>query len=171
MVTGDNKATADAVAREVGIDRVVSGAAPGDKLEVVKELQTEGRYVAVAGDGINDAPALAQSDIGLAVRNGTDIAMDSADVVMMTDDIRSIPATIELGKATMRNVKQNLFLAFVYNVVAIPVAAGALYLLGIGEISMMPMISAAAMSASSLLVVTNALRLRGHAPESLSPAL
>lgn len=170
MVTGDNKATADAVAREVGIERVISGAAPGDKLEVVKELQTEGRYVAVAGDGINDAPALAQSDLGLAVRNGTDIAMDSADVVMMTDDIRSIPASIELGKATMRNVKQNLFLAFVYNVVAIPVAAGALHLFGIGEMTMMPMISAAAMSASSLLVVTNAMRLRGHAPESLSPA-
>ncbi len=170
MVTGDNKATADAVAREVGIDRVVSDAAPGDKLEVVKELQTEGRYVAVAGDGINDAPALAQSDLGLAVRNGTDIAMDSADVVMMTDDIRSIPASMELGKATMKNVKQNLFLAFIYNLVAIPVAAGALFLFGIGEVSMMPMISAAAMSASSLLVVTNALRLRGYAPESLSPA-
>lgn len=170
MVTGDNEATADAVAGEVGIDRVVSGATPEDKLEVVKELQTEGRYVAVAGDGINDAPALAQSDLGLAVRNGTDIAMDSADVVMMTDDIRSIPASIELGKATMRNVKQNLFLAFVYNVGAIPIAAGALYPLGIGDVSMMPMISAAAMSASSLLVVTNALRLRRYSPESLSPA-
>ncbi|MDN5357378.1 MAG: P-type Cu+ transporter [Candidatus Methanomethylophilaceae archaeon] len=170
MVTGDNKATADAVAKEVGIDNVISGATPGDKLEVVKDLQTEGRYVAVAGDGINDAPALAQSDLGLAVRNGTDIAMDSADVVMMTDDIRCIPASIELGKATIKNVKQNLFLALIYNMIAIPIAAGVLYLFDIGNVSMMPMISAAAMSASSLLVVANALRLRRYAPESLSSA-
>lgn len=168
MVTGDNKATADAVAKEVGIDSVISGATPEDKLEVVKDLQTEGRYVAVAGDGINDSPALAQSDLGLAVRNGTDIAMDSADVVMMTDDIRCIPASMELGKATIKNVKQNLFLAFVYNVITIPIAAGVLYLFGIGDISMMPMISAAAMSASSLLVVANALRLRRYVPGSLS---
>lgn len=168
MVTGDNKTTADAVAKEVGIDNVISGATPGDKLEVVKDLQTEGRFVAVAGDGINDAPALAQSDLGLAVRNGTDIAMDSADVVMMTDDIRCIPASMELGKATMRNIKQNLFLALIYNVIAIPVAAGILYPLGIGDVTMMPMISAAAMSASSLLVVGNALRLRRNPPESLS---
>ncbi|MGI6472107.1 MAG: heavy metal translocating P-type ATPase [Candidatus Methanomethylophilaceae archaeon] len=168
MVTGDNEATAKSVAGTVGITNVISNAAPGDKLEVVKNLQIEGRYVAMAGDGINDAPALMQSDLGLAVRAGTDIAMDSADVVMMTDDMRSIPASMELGKATMKNIKQNLFLAFMYNIIAIPIAAGILYPLGIENISIMPMISAAAMSASSLLVVSNALRLRKFMPESLA---
>ena len=168
MVTGDNEATARSVAGAVGITNVISNAAPGDKLDIVKNLQVEGKYVAMAGDGINDAPALMQSDLGLAVRAGTDIAIDSADVVMMTDDIRSIPASMELGKATMKNIKQNLFLAFMYNIIAIPIAAGILYPLGIENISMMPMISAAAMSASSLLVVSNALRLRKYMPESLA---
>ena len=168
MVTGDNEATAKSVAGAVGITNVISNATPGDKLEIVKNLQVEGKYVAMAGDGINDAPALMQSDLGLAVRAGTDIAIDSADVVMMTDDIRSIPASMELGKATMKNIKQNLFLAFMYNIIAIPIAAGILYPLGIENISMMPMISAAAMSASSLLVVSNALRLRKYMPESLA---
>ena len=168
MVTGDNKATALSVANAVGITDVISNATPGDKLEVVKELQIKGKYVAMAGDGINDAPALMQSDIGLAVRSGTDIAMDSADVVLMTDDIRCIPASIELGKATLKNIKQNLFIAFIYNIIAIPIAVGILYPFGIGNITMMPMISAAAMSASSLLVVANALRLRKFVPESLA---
>lgn len=170
MVTGDNKATALSVANAVGITEVISNATPGDKLEVVKDLQTKGKYVAMAGDGINDAPALMQSDLGLAVRSGTDIAMDSADVVLMTDDIRCIPASIELGKATLKNIKQNLFLAFIYNMIAIPIAVGILYPFGIGSITMMPMISAAAMSASSLLVVGNALRLRRFVPESLAQA-
>lgn len=168
MVTGDNKVTALSVAKEVGIDEVISNATPGDKLEVVKDLQTKGRYVAMTGDGINDAPALMQSDLGLAVRNGTDIAMDSADVVLMTDDIRCVPASMELGKATLKNIKQNLFLAFVYNIIAIPIAVGILYPFGIGNVTIMPMISAAAMSASSLLVVANALRLRRFVPESLA---
>lgn len=168
MVTGDNEATALSVANAVGIDNVIANAPPGEKLETVKNLQVQGRYVAMAGDGINDAPALMQSDLGLAVRAGTDIAMDSADVVMMKDDIRSIPASLELGKATIRNIKQNLFLAFVYNVIAIPIAAGILYPFGITDITFMPTISAAAMSASSLLVVANALRLRKFVPESLA---
>lgn len=168
MVTGDNEATAESVAKAVGISNVISGATPGDKLEFVKDLQVKGKYVAMAGDGINDAPALMQSDLGMAVRAGTDIAMDSADVVMMTDDMRSIPAAMELGKATMKNIKQNLVLAFAYNIIAIPIAAGILFPFGIEDISIMPMIAAAAMSASSLLVVSNALRLRGFMPESLA---
>lgn len=167
LITGDNEATALSVAKAVGIDDVIAQAAPKDKLETVKDLQVQGKYVAMVGDGINDAPALMQSDLGLAVRAGTDIAMDSADVVMMKDDIRSIPASFELGKATMKNIKQNLFLAFAYNVIAIPIAAGILYPLGFTDIAFMPMVSAAAMSASSLLVVTNALRLRRFVPESL----
>lgn len=168
MVTGDNEATALSVANAVGITEIISNASPGDKLKVIKDLQIDGKYVAMAGDGINDAPALMQSDLGLAVRNGTDIAMDSADVVLMSDDIRCIPASIELGKATLKNIKQNLFLAFLYNIIAIPIAVGILYPFGIGNITMMPMISAAAMSASSLLVVANALRLRRFVPESLA---
>lgn len=168
MVTGDSTGTARSVSAEAGITEFVAEASPGRKLDIVKDLQTEGKYVAMVGDGINDAPALTQSDLGIAVRTGTDIATDSADAVLMTDDVRSIPAVLEVGKATMRNIKQNLFLAFLYNTVCIPVAAGLPYIFGMGEITMMPVISAVAMSLSSLSVVGNALRLKGYSPPSLA---
>ena len=168
MVTGDNQITASAVASEVGIDDVISGAKPEDKVMAVKKLQATEHNVAMAGDGINDAPALTQADIGMAIGSGTDIAMDSSDVVLMNDDIRSIPAAIEIGRATLRNIKENLFFAFCYNAVCIPIAAGLPYLFGVSLIHEMPMIAAAAMSMSSISVVTNALRLRRFRPRSIS---
>lgn len=168
MVTGDNCGTARSVSAEAGISEFIAEAAPGDKLETVKDLQTDGKRVAMVGDGINDAPALTQSDLGMAVRAGTDIAIDSADAVLMTDDLRSVPAALEIGKATMKNIKQNLFLAFLYNIVCVPVAAGLPYVFGIGEITMMPVVSAVAMSLSSLSVVGNALRLKRYHPPSLA---
>ena len=168
MVTGDNQITASAVASEVGIGDVISGAKPEDKVMAVKKLQATEHNVAMAGDGINDAPALTQADIGMAIGSGTDIAMDSSDVVLMNDDIRSIPAAIEIGRATLRNIKENLFFAFCYNAVCIPIAAGLPYLFGVSLIHEMPMIAAAAMSMSSISVVTNALRLRRFRPRSIS---
>ena len=168
MVTGDNQITASTVASEVGIGDVISGAKPEDKVMAVKKLQATEHNVAMAGDGINDAPALTQADIGMAIGSGTDIAMDSSDVVLMNDDIRSIPAAIEIGRATLRNIKENLFFAFCYNAVCIPIAAGLPYLFGVSLIHEMPMIAAAAMSMSSISVVTNALRLRRFRPRSIS---
>lgn len=167
MVTGDAEGTALAIAKVAGIDEVHAKALPEDKLNIIKELQIKGENVAMAGDGINDAPALTQADLGLAVGSGTDIAIGAADVVLMNDDVRSIPATIEIGKATLKNVKQNLFLAFCYNAVCIPLAAGIPYLFGLDMIPEMPMLAAAAMSLSSISVVTNALRLRGFEPQSI----
>ena len=164
MVTGDNEVTANAVAGKVGIGNVVHSALPEDKVMAVKRLQAKERDVAMVGDGINDAPALIQSDLGIAVGSGTDIAMDSADVVLMNDSIRNIPTTIEIGRATLRNIKQNLFWAFCYNVVCIPVAAGLPHVFGVSMMHEMPMIAAAAMSMSSLCVVFNALRLRRFRP-------
>ena len=164
MVTGDNEVTANAVAGRVGIGNVVHSALPEDKVMAVKRLQAKERDVAMVGDGINDAPALIQSDLGIAVGSGTDIAMDSADVVLMNDSIRNIPTTIEIGRATLRNIKQNLFWAFCYNVVCIPIAAGLPHLFGVSMMHEMPMIAAAAMSMSSLCVVFNALRLRRFRP-------
>ena len=166
MVTGDNEVTAAAVASKVGISDVVSGAKPEDKVKAIKALQATGHDVAMAGDGINDAPALMQSDLGMAIGSGTDIAMDSSNVVLMNDDIRCIPATIEIGRATLRNIKENLFFAFCYNAVCIPIAAGLPYLFGVSLIHEMPMIAAAAMSLSSISVVSNALRLRTFKPKS-----
>ena len=168
MVTGDNAITAAAVASEVGITDIISGAKPEDKVMAVKKLQALEHNVAMAGDGINDAPALTQADIGMAIGSGTDIAMDSSDVVLMNDDIRSVPAAIEIGRATLRNIKENLFFAFCYNAVCIPIAAGLPYLFGVSLIHEMPMIAAAAMSMSSISVVTNALRLRRFRPKSIS---
>ena len=160
MISGDNEATALAVAREVGIAEVKAEALPQDKIDAVKRYQVQQKSVAMIGDGINDAPALAQSNVGMAVGTGTDIAIGAADVVLMNGDLRSVPAAMEISKATVSNIKQNLFLAFVYNAICIPIAAGLPYLLGMGEFSHMPALAAAAMSCSSVSVTLNALRLR-----------
>ena len=160
MISGDNEATALAVAKEVGISEVKAEALPQDKIDAVKRYQIQQKSVAMIGDGINDAPALAQSNVGMAIGNGTDIAIDAADVVLMNSDLRSVPASMEIGKATVSNIKQNLFLAFVYNAICIPIAAGLPYILGMGEFTHMPALAAAAMSCSSVSVTLNALRLR-----------
>jgi len=161
MITGDNKRTAIAVANALGIDRVLSGVMPNEKAIEVKRIQQDkgkNKVVVMVGDGINDAPALAQADIGMAVGSGTDIAIESADIVLIKNDIREVVTTIKLSKATIRNIKQNLFWAFGYNVIGIPVAAGLLY--AFGGPTLNPMFAATAMSLSSVSVLANALRLR-----------
>ena len=157
MLTGDNETTANAVRKELAVDRVIADVLPQDKERVVRELQNEGRKVIMVGDGINDSPALARADIGIAIGSGADIAVEEADVVLMKSDLNDVPAAIECSRQTMRNIKQNLFWAFFYNTLGIPLAAGALY--PIWGITLNPMIGAAAMSLSSIFVVTNALRL------------
>lgn len=164
MVTGDNRQTAEAVAHAVGINEVKSEVLPQDKLAIVKKYQIMQKTVAMAGDGINDAPALTQANIGMAVGSGTDIAIGAADVVLMNSDPRSVPVAMDIGRKTVTNIRQNLFLAFVYNAICIPIAAGLPYLLGMGEFSHMPMLAAAAMSCSSVSVTLNALRMRGYRP-------
>ncbi|MDQ0561270.1 Cu+-exporting ATPase [Rhizobium mesoamericanum] len=162
MITGDNKRTADAIARQLGIDEVVAEVLPDGKVEAVNRLRTGGRKVAFIGDGINDAPALTEADVGLAVGTGTDIAIESADVVLMSGDLNGVPKAIALSTATIRNIKQNLFWAFAYNVSLIPVAAGVLY--PVNGTLMSPVFAAAAMAMSSVFVLGNALRLRSVNP-------
>ncbi|MGW8195620.1 MAG: HAD-IC family P-type ATPase, partial [Desulforhopalus sp.] len=162
MLSGDNEKTARAVANQLGIKRVVAGVLPDRKAAEVVRLQQEGAIVAMVGDGINDAPALAQADVGMAMGNGIDVAVESADMVLMNGHLSGVLRAIGLSRATMRNIRQNLFWAFAYNVVGIPVAAGVLAIFGGPTLN--PMIGGAAMALSSVSVVSNALRLRWYTP-------
>jgi P-type Cu+ transporter len=158
MLTGDNRTTAEAVARRLGIDEVIPEVLPHQKAEAIERLQADGRVVAMAGDGINDAPALAQAQVGIAMGTGTDVAMESAGVTLVKGDLRGIVRARRLSRATVRNIRQNLFFAFVYNASLIPIAAGVLY--PFVGVLLSPMLAAAAMSFSSVSVIANALRLR-----------
>ncbi|HEY6274208.1 MAG TPA: heavy metal translocating P-type ATPase, partial [Terriglobales bacterium] len=158
MLTGDNRATAAAIAKELGIDEFEAEVLPGGKLELIKRLQAEGRTVAMAGDGVNDAPALAQADVGIAMGTGTDVAIESGDITLVKGDLRAIARARNLSRATMSNIRQNLFFALIYNLLGVPIAAGVLYpFMGL---LLQPMFAAAAMSFSSVSVILNALRLR-----------
>jgi Cu+-exporting ATPase len=158
MLTGDSRKTADAVAKKLGIDEVIAEVLPDQKVGAVRRLQEQGRVVAMAGDGINDAPALAQAEVGIAMGTGTDVAMESAGVTLVRGDLRGIIRARRLSERTMGNIRQNLFFAFAYNMAGVPIAAGILYpFLGI---LLSPMIAAAAMSLSSVSVIANSLRLR-----------
>ena len=166
MLTGDSRATAEAVAREVGIDEVEAGVSPADKHRKVEELKAKGRRVAMAGDGINDAPALAAADVGIAMGSGTDVAIESAGITLVRGDLTGVVQAIVLSRATMRNIRQNLFFAFAYNTLGIPLAAGALF--PFFGLLLNPMIAVAAMSLSSVSVIGNALRLRALRLPSLT---
>ena len=158
VLTGDTRTAGEAVARKLGIDQVIAEVGPQEKGEIVKRLQAEGRVVAMAGDGINDAPALAQADVGIAMGTGTDVAIESAGVTLVKGDLRAIVRARRLSRLTMTNIRQNLFFAFVYNAIGVPIAAGVLY--PFFGLLLSPILSAAAMSFSSVSVISNALRLR-----------
>jgi P-type E1-E2 ATPase len=158
MITGDSAETAQAVAARLGIDHVVSDVLPGGKADEIKRLQGELGPLCFVGDGINDAPALAQADVGIALGTGTDVAMETADLVLMSGALTGVPMALEISRATLRNIRQNLFWAFAYNAALIPVAAGILY--PVAGVLLSPMLAGGAMALSSVFVVTNALRLR-----------
>ncbi|MDH4186388.1 MAG: HAD-IC family P-type ATPase, partial [Nitrospira sp.] len=158
MLTGDHRETAEAVARQLGIDEVVAGVLPEQKGEIVARLKAQGRVVAMAGDGVNDAPALAMADVGIAMGTGADTAIESAGMTLVKGDLRGLLRARKLSQATMRNIRQNLLFAFLYNMIGVPIAAGVLY--PVWGLLLSPMIASAAMTFSSVSVISNALRLR-----------
>jgi Cu+-exporting ATPase len=162
MITGDNRRTADAIARKVGIDRVLAEVLPQDKAEEVKKLQAQGKKVAMVGDGVNDAPALAQAEVGMAIGSGTDVAKETGDIILIKDDIRDVVVALEVAKATMRKVKQNLFWAFFYNTLGIPLGAGLFY--PFVSLVISPEIAGLMMAVSSVSVTLNTLLLKGFKP-------
>jgi Cu+-exporting ATPase len=162
MITGDNRRTAEAIARKVGIDRVLAEVLPQDKAEEVKKLQAQGKKVAMVGDGVNDAPALAQAEVGMAIGSGTDVAKETGDIILIKDDIRDVVVALEVAKATMRKVKQNLFWAFFYNVLGIPLGAGLFY--SLASVIISPELAGLMMAVSSVSVTLNTLLLKGFKP-------